>query len=57
MSFFKDIGELVGKGIRDAIEAPIDIALGLYDGVQKGGLFNGEEPKSEQLNKQDKKDK
>ena len=57
MSFFKNIGEIVGKGIRDAIEAPLDIASGLYEGVRKGGLFDSEEPKNEQPKQQDKKDK
>jgi len=61
MSFFKSIGELVGKGLRDVVEAPLDIASGLYDGVQKGGLFKGEEPEDVQHNKwpeipQDKKE-
>ena len=48
MSFFKSIGEIVGKGLRDIAEAPIDMVSGVIDGVQKGGLFDSEEPKDKQ---------
>ena len=49
MSFFKNIGLYVGKGLKEVVEAPIDLTKGILEGAE---LIKNE-PKKENKEKKD----